>query len=343
MLRDLALEAFEEVGEAESLKAVDAIADVKTLGQVAKSATRETTALRALARITEPHALGSVARHAAVEAVRIRAFEAVRDAGAHDELLGVAMNSDYKDTALASLDHITDRTELDQVIARGRNKSAVKRAKSILREADEQAAHEAAAAAAAAAIVLPVDLPAVAEADAPTSPQGDPLGSVALHHAEPTASAPTASPDLTEVPAPVAAEPVVNEAEAQAAREQDLARRTARLTELAGEAEAAAADENFQAARKQFGIVRREWNDVSAGVEMDADVLAWRRVMRRRAKPMPARGAKHWHGCTTCLAVSSRRRRARSSRSRLPTARCATSRARSGRCRRCRASRTSTT
>ena len=35
------------------------------------------------------------------------------------------MNSDFKDTALAALDMVTDRAELDQVIARGKNKSAV--------------------------------------------------------------------------------------------------------------------------------------------------------------------------------------------------------------------------
>ncbi len=45
MLRDLALEAFEEVTEAESLLAIDAIADPKTLAQIAKTATREASAI----------------------------------------------------------------------------------------------------------------------------------------------------------------------------------------------------------------------------------------------------------------------------------------------------------
>src|ERR1700704_6123864 len=64
MLRDLALEAFEGLGEAESAAAVDALTDAKTLAAIAKSAPREATALRALARITDAHMLGSIARHA---------------------------------------------------------------------------------------------------------------------------------------------------------------------------------------------------------------------------------------------------------------------------------------
>ena len=69
MLRDIALESFEEeVGEAESLQAIDAIDDQKTLTLVAKTATREASASRALDRITDPHAYGSIARHAAVDA-----------------------------------------------------------------------------------------------------------------------------------------------------------------------------------------------------------------------------------------------------------------------------------
>src|SRR5438552_18559614 len=44
MLRDLALEAFESVGETESLAAVDAIADPKLPATIAQTATRETPA-----------------------------------------------------------------------------------------------------------------------------------------------------------------------------------------------------------------------------------------------------------------------------------------------------------
>jgi hypothetical protein len=58
------------------------------------------------------------------------------------------MNSDFKDTALSAMEGVTSRDELDQVIARGRNKSAVKRARAVVREMEEQAAREAAEAAA---------------------------------------------------------------------------------------------------------------------------------------------------------------------------------------------------
>jgi hypothetical protein len=62
MLRDLALEVFEDVGETESLEAVEALTDVRVLGQIAKTATRDIVALRALSRIEDPRVLGSVAR-----------------------------------------------------------------------------------------------------------------------------------------------------------------------------------------------------------------------------------------------------------------------------------------
>src|SRR5262245_52032314 len=46
MLRDIALEAFEGLGEAEALDAVDAVADLKTRALIARTAVREIVALR---------------------------------------------------------------------------------------------------------------------------------------------------------------------------------------------------------------------------------------------------------------------------------------------------------
>ncbi|HUR36165.1 MAG TPA: DUF349 domain-containing protein, partial [Vicinamibacterales bacterium] len=269
MLRDLALESFEEVGETESHLAIDAIADARTLGQVARTATRETSATRALSRLTDVHALASVARHAALESIRMAALAAVRDQGAPDELLAIAMNSDFKDTALGALELITDRAQLEQVEASGRNKSAAKRARSMMREADERAAREAAEAAAAAAAAAidaaaarPVELP---ETDMITPPHGDPLGALT---AEPVAE-PAPTP-----PAETEEERAVRDAEAQAALQRERERRVSRLAELATEAAAAAADENFASARKRFNAVRREWSDVALGIEVDAEPLA---------------------------------------------------------------------
>ena len=273
MLRDIALESFEEVGEAESLQAVDAISDTKVLAQVAKSAAREVSASRALDRISDSHLLGSVARHATLESIRQRALESLRFQGAHEELLGVAMNGDFKDTALAALDHVTAREDLERVVTRGKNKSAVKRARTILREADEQAARDMAAASAAAAIEAAAAASALvsaAEADAPTPPHGDPLGDVTAGAAAPAAEAVAAEPEPSEDPEARAA----REAEEHAALQRERERRAARLIELAADAEAAAADDNLAAARKRFNVVRREWSDLALGLDVDPALLS---------------------------------------------------------------------
>jgi hypothetical protein len=273
MLRDLALEAFEEVGEAESVAAIDAIGDLKTLAHVAKTSARESAASRALSRITDVHMLGSIARHAQLEPVRAAAFERVRDAGSHDEILAVALNSDFKDTAAAAVELISARQDLDQIIARGRNKTAIKRARAVVRDAEEQAAREAAAAAAVAAIATEPAVPE-AEADLTTPPHGDPL--------EQIVSAPAVTENLSgEVhleDAPDRHEDGggagADDPEAHAARERETAGRLARLTELAADAEVAAGDETLQSARKRLGIVRREWNDLARGLVIGPDVVA---------------------------------------------------------------------
>jgi hypothetical protein len=270
MLRDIALESFEEIGEAESQQAIDVIADARTLGQVAKTATREAPGARALARITEAHALGSVARHAALEPIRMRALAVLSEQSAHDEILAVAMHSDFKDTALAALEQVTDRGELEQVEASGRNKSAAKRARSVMREADEKAAREAAEAAAAAAMEKAIEAAARAaaiveaqEAESATPPHGDPLGAAAAADTTDAAAAPAETDE----------ERSAREAAERARLEQERERRAARLVELATEAEAAAADENLASARKRFNSVRREWSEVALGLEVDPELL----------------------------------------------------------------------
>jgi hypothetical protein len=142
MLRDLALEAFEGTAESDSLDAVDASTDARILAQVAKTAGREIVALRALSRTNDTHSLGSIARHASSEAVRRAAFERLRERAEHAEVLAVAMNSEFKDTGLAAVEVVTDHAELEQIASRGRNKAAAKRARGILRQAEEQAARE---------------------------------------------------------------------------------------------------------------------------------------------------------------------------------------------------------
>jgi DNA polymerase III psi subunit len=165
MLRDIALEAFEGIGETESTAAVELLTDGRTLAGIAKSAPREAVARLALQRISDPHMLGSIARHAAHDAVRRDALAALRDRG---ELLSVALNGEFADTAAAAVDSFSDRADLEQIEARAKNKHAVKRARVLLREMDERAAEEArdakeAAMAAASAVPEP---PAVDPVDA---------------------------------------------------------------------------------------------------------------------------------------------------------------------------------
>jgi hypothetical protein len=148
MLRDIALDAFEGVAGAESLAAVDALSDAKALVAIAKAAPREDVAIRALGRVRDARGLGSIARHAQLEPIRLAALAALDE---QSEVLKVALNSEFKDTALAALERVADRADLEQVVTRGKNKSAVKRARGILRQQDEEVAVAAAAAAADAA------------------------------------------------------------------------------------------------------------------------------------------------------------------------------------------------
>jgi hypothetical protein len=145
MLRDIATDAFEGISESTGLAAVDALDDVRTLAQVAKTSLREPVGRRALERLegAGSNVLSSVARQAVLESVRQGALVHLHDRA---DVLGVALNSDYKDAATAAVDRLDDRSDLEQVASRARNKSAVKRARQVLRERDDRAAQELAAA-----------------------------------------------------------------------------------------------------------------------------------------------------------------------------------------------------
>ena len=269
MLRDIALESFEGVAEQDSLDAVDALTDVRALSQIAKTGGREIVALRALSRISDTHTLASIARHAGLEAARRGAFERVR--GTHAELLAVALNGEFKDTAVAAVELLTDPGELEQVATRAKNKNAAKRARSILREGEEREEAERKALEVERLAQIP---PAASAPPAPAAPMAEP------------ASETPAEGDATEGAAQQTrareelAEHVRLQAEAKAAAAAETARRMAeqrhaRLTELIENAVAAASDQDFASARKRFGIVRREWKDLVSGVDV-ADPLAQR-------------------------------------------------------------------
>jgi hypothetical protein len=163
MLRDIALDVFEGVSEAEGLAAVDALAGAdRTLAQIAKTSAREAIGLRALGRLdstTHAPLLGSIARHAPLEPVRQAAF-----AGVHEraDILAVAINGEFKEIAVAAVDRLAERADLEQVAARAKNKAAAKRASAVLRELDERAARDAAPAVAATHIeelVMSLEMP----------------------------------------------------------------------------------------------------------------------------------------------------------------------------------------
>ena len=143
MLRDIALDAFEDVDEGQSVAAVDALSDARTLAQIAKTSEREPVALRALSRLedaSDSHLLASIARHAALEPARQAAFDRLHDRA---DWLAVAINGEFKETAMAAVNRLEDRGDLEQVAARAKTRAAAKRAAAVLRERDERAAQEA--------------------------------------------------------------------------------------------------------------------------------------------------------------------------------------------------------
>ena len=280
MLRDIALEGFEGVGEAESLAAVATLGglhDLKTLAVVAKTAPREATAAHALAGITDSHVLGSIARHSEHESVRHSAFDALRDSS---EIFSVAINSDFKDPTLSAVERFTERPELEQIAARARNKSAAKRAKMILREMDEEIAR-------AAAAEKDAEAAAIAEAEAARAAE---RAAAAREQAARESAMRQAAEDARRAEETEraraheeaeahrraehdAAERARREAEEDAAR-KETERRRARQAELADEAVKTAALEDLAAARRQFTLIRREWNAMRHAESTDPDVAA---------------------------------------------------------------------
>ena len=259
MLRDVALEAFEEAGEAEALQAVAQLEDRRTLAQVARESTRDAVAMAALQRVDDPSLLSGVARQGTLEAVRLQAFEHVREAG-REALLAVAMQSEFKDTALAALAELTDRADLEAVAIRGRNKSASKRARTIMREDDERAARaaqDAALQAAADAAAARAAAEAARRAATATLTSGAaPLVSAGTDGA--VAATPTESTDVEALQVDAVA--VAAAAEAEAARR-------ARVAEVLADAAAAVALPALDDARARLQQVRRAWQPLAAGVD----------------------------------------------------------------------------
>jgi hypothetical protein len=147
VLLDIALGAY-EADEAASLAAVDGLtalppADAqKQLVLVAKTARRDVVSRRALERLPDdPRALGTTARRAESAETRLAALGRLSDP---QELVATALKSDYKDVALGALDRITDPQAWRVIAGRAKNPAAQRRARALVRAAEEA---EAAAAA----------------------------------------------------------------------------------------------------------------------------------------------------------------------------------------------------
>ena len=305
MLRALALEAFEGSTESQALAAVDEVAashDARTLGEIAKRATRAAVAERAVKQMADPRALGSVARHAVSDLARRHAFEWLRDRGETAELLGVALNAEHKDVAVAAVDLLPNRHDLQQIAVSSRNKSAARRAANRLREMDERLALEAAQAAAAARLAA------------------EPLrSSVSVNMSDATSS--SVPPVVRARDASEADEPDAERRRLEQAAAAERARVAAQqltqagerddaLGRLADEGAAAAQREPLAEATKAFDAIRRRWTALAAGYAIErttstrfADAEASLQARGQQAREAEARATRDaWQRLQNLLA-----------------------------------------
>ncbi len=313
MLRDIALESFEGLGEAESAAAVGALEDAKALAHVAKYATREAIALGALARVTDVHTDGSIARHAELEAVRRAAFVRLSDhaemlgVALNSEFKDTALAAVERLSDRAELEQVAARAKNRSAAKRARG---ILREQDERAAAEAAAAPPPPPDPAVAARAERLHLAQKLEARRPpptslprgrrwprreaawAALDGEADGSVAARFAaavdpllariaDADAQAERARAD--EDAARLRAEPgAVARAAAAAAAAEDARQRRGegrraprlRLVELAADAEGAAGDEDLASARRRMSLVRREWKDCSAGLDVDAELLA---------------------------------------------------------------------
>jgi hypothetical protein len=140
VLLDIALGAY-EASETVSLAAVDGLVGLppadaqKQLVLIAKTARRETVARRALEALgDDARAVGTTARRSEHAAIRLEALSRLSDP---QELVTTALKTDYKDVSLAALERIKDASALRTIAARGKNAAAQRRARALVRAADE--------------------------------------------------------------------------------------------------------------------------------------------------------------------------------------------------------------
>ena len=144
--RLIALANDANMAEATAVAAAQGVTDSRRLSTIAKTSPHAAARAAALARITDIRALSSIARNAKDESTARAAFDRVTSLGsskdATDELLNIALKSDYKDLALAAFDSLVelaspDRAQLEMVEARASQKPVQKRARTLMQQMDD--------------------------------------------------------------------------------------------------------------------------------------------------------------------------------------------------------------
>ena len=119
--------------------ALAAISDSKQLGTIAKTAAVDAIRLDAAGRLTDLKTLSSVARHAGDPRVASLAVTRIEDPA---ELLNIAARTDHKDAGISALERSmaiagSDRSTLDDLANRAKNKSVAKRARAMVQAIDD--------------------------------------------------------------------------------------------------------------------------------------------------------------------------------------------------------------
>src|SRR5688572_14025339 len=86
--------------------------------------------------MTDQKSLGSISRHAPDGVTRLRALARLTDA---EEIVNVALKSEQTDAAIAALERVSDADALSAIAQRARNKVASRRARTRLRQLEEEA------------------------------------------------------------------------------------------------------------------------------------------------------------------------------------------------------------
>lgn len=127
--------------------ALGALTDQKQIATVAKNSPIDSVRAEAVSRLTDLKALSSVARNAVDARTAALAAERIQDPA---ELLNVAAKTDHKDAGVGALERAVanggvDRTALEGLSERAKNKSVAKRARAMVQVIDDAEAAKRAA------------------------------------------------------------------------------------------------------------------------------------------------------------------------------------------------------